>query len=744
MNVDIHSGTQRFLSRESRWSVVNFLSDQAVQHGIKCGLAAMLAWWVAQTIRLPNPTWALITVFVLALAPYVGSMGEKGLLRIVGTLVGGFLGMLLVGNFANNIFIIVGGMFTILTICTWLFGWNRFPYAFFLCALTTNVVVSSGLSDPDNAWAIALHRFLEVSIGVGSTLLINSLLWPRYARLEFKDKLWASLRDIRTMFADAVGKERASEETVRGIEASLISTLIAIRLLLRYGSAESLPFRQRVPIYMRLTPEFAMLFFSVFALRRNGGSSMMENLDFRAAMHEIESDLLEMLDLLIAGKAAEVTCRTSQFQVKLDHSKQRLEQKLAPHGGGQDAWMPSRELVAASALLVALEDVYYHVAAIAKNIEELEEPSEALIKVDPYAWTPRLRRYWLHSALKGAVATCIALIFCNWFQPPGADLIPLAAWVIVVLSRGYVHGEGDRRCFQYAAWAVLLLIGFCGLLLIGTPLMASYAVTNTFLFLSLFLFGYSVIKIGGITFWLQILLLAGCSAFGLNPQEPVAFQAIVGVFFGMTIGCLIGALVQRLIWPLLPPLELKNTFIEFIGACRDFYGESDSKRLQILRVAMTTAPTEMIGWAKRLDTPDVPPGEQEKWMAFIFALREMSNSLRALVRLFRDPTLIGLLAKIDPAIDKQHHALNEEFNALIAAFENQDTTKFDDDCPRLDLAGFIHALLETRPTANLDPPELLQLLGLSQRWITLENALSECRKKASTLNLSKYFGDYAL
>ncbi len=720
------------------------LSDHAIQHGIKCGLAAILAWWVAQYIRLPNPTWALITVFVLALAPYVGSMGEKGLLRIVGTLIGGFLGMLLVGNFADNIVIIVGGVFVILTVSTWLFGWNRFPYAFFLCALTTNVVVTSGLSDPDNSWSIAIHRFLEVSIGVGSTLLVNSLLWPRYARTEFKEKLAESLREIRTLYADAISQERVTDATVQGIESSLMSTLVAIRLLLRYGAAESLPFRRRVPVYIQIIPEFALLFFSVFALRRTGGSSEIRDSKFRDAMHELERELLILIDLVIEGQAGKVAEQNASLLSKISDASHLLESHLpqAPLGTGN--WTPSPEAVTESALLVTLEDVTHHVTAIAEHVEALESPPPGNMTVDTYSWTPRIRSYWLHSAIKGAIATCVALILCDWLHPPGANLIPLAAWLMVVLSRGYVHGEGDRRCFQYVAWTALFMIGFCGLLFLGAPLMASYAVTNVFLFLALFVFGYNVIKIGGITFPLQILLLAGCSVFGLNAQEPVAVQAVVGVFFGIVAGVLIGAVVQRLIWPLLPPHELKNALVEFLSACRDFIGETRPDRIQILRVTMTSTPAEMLGWIQRLDTPDVPEREREKWQAFIDALREMGASMRALMRLFRDPKLITLTSRLSSSVAAQHEALKNQCDELIAAFDAHSTSELAEIPARLDLPKFMQAFLTNCDLSTLTRLEELQLLGLAQRWLATEGALAECRKRAAALELPKYFGDYAL
>jgi hypothetical protein len=64
----------------------------AVRHGIKCGLAGVLSVFVALRLRLPEPTWALITVFVIMFAQFVGAVAEKAGMRVIGTAIGGVIG----------------------------------------------------------------------------------------------------------------------------------------------------------------------------------------------------------------------------------------------------------------------------------------------------------------------------------------------------------------------------------------------------------------------------------------------------------------------------------------------------------------------------------------------------------------------------------------------------------------------------------------------------------------------------
>ena len=45
-----------------------------VRYGIKLGLAALLALYCAEVLRLEHPNWAILTVLGLMSVPYVGSI----------------------------------------------------------------------------------------------------------------------------------------------------------------------------------------------------------------------------------------------------------------------------------------------------------------------------------------------------------------------------------------------------------------------------------------------------------------------------------------------------------------------------------------------------------------------------------------------------------------------------------------------------------------------------------------------
>src|SRR5690348_10304837 len=73
-----------------RVSAILAAQTPAMRSAFATTLACEIALAIVMTLHLPNPAWALITVFVLA-TPTAGASIQKGMLRIVGTLVGAAL-----------------------------------------------------------------------------------------------------------------------------------------------------------------------------------------------------------------------------------------------------------------------------------------------------------------------------------------------------------------------------------------------------------------------------------------------------------------------------------------------------------------------------------------------------------------------------------------------------------------------------------------------------------------------------
>src|SRR5260370_35342160 len=91
-----------FFSAKWHWPLQDFLDDLRARSGIKLGLAAMLALFSTQILRLEHASWAILTVLVMMSSQYVGSIAVKAIMRVAGTIVGAVIGVWLVGNYAST------------------------------------------------------------------------------------------------------------------------------------------------------------------------------------------------------------------------------------------------------------------------------------------------------------------------------------------------------------------------------------------------------------------------------------------------------------------------------------------------------------------------------------------------------------------------------------------------------------------------------------------------------------------
>jgi len=181
------------------WMTQDPFGDLRIRYGIKMGLAGLLALFCSQVLRLPHDNWAIITVLVLMSAQFVGSISVKAIMRVIGTIAGAIVGIWLVGDYTSTPAIFLPLLFLVIALASYQFGQvgaRQVPYAYFLLGLTTLTVATDGVTDPSQAWQIGLDRSEEILVGIMSSLLVTSVLWPRYAREEFLEAGRAALKTV--------------------------------------------------------------------------------------------------------------------------------------------------------------------------------------------------------------------------------------------------------------------------------------------------------------------------------------------------------------------------------------------------------------------------------------------------------------------------------------------------------------------------------------------------------------------
>jgi uncharacterized membrane protein YccC len=153
---------------------------QALQHAARTTVAAMASVLAARLFRLPEAYWAAITTLIVMQSEW-GAALTVSLRRFAGTALGAVLGALMASYFGPNVLAFGVGIFLLGVLCSLLGrAHQRLPdylerTAYRYGSITLAIVML--VLRHNSAWVVALHRFIEVSIGIGVGLAVT-LLWP--------------------------------------------------------------------------------------------------------------------------------------------------------------------------------------------------------------------------------------------------------------------------------------------------------------------------------------------------------------------------------------------------------------------------------------------------------------------------------------------------------------------------------------------------------------------------------------
>ncbi len=140
----------------------SLLNDaNALLYSAKSFTAAMLAYYIALSIGLERPSWAIITVYIVSQTS-VGASLSRSLYRLVGTVIGAGMTVLIVPTFVNSpVFcsVILAGW---ITFCLYLSLLERTPraYGFVLAGGNdSNLLIVFYVQIMPDDLVMQLHRF---------------------------------------------------------------------------------------------------------------------------------------------------------------------------------------------------------------------------------------------------------------------------------------------------------------------------------------------------------------------------------------------------------------------------------------------------------------------------------------------------------------------------------------------------------------------------------------------------------
>ena len=147
----------------------------SITHAIRAAVAATASVMIARLVQMPEAYWAAIATLVV-MQSTLGATLTLSLERIVATAVGASVVALEANYFRANLvafavaIILVGLLSTV-------FRLEKTAYRYASITLAIVVLIPRSAAP----WTIALHRFIEVSVGIIVALAVVAV-WPEHQR----------------------------------------------------------------------------------------------------------------------------------------------------------------------------------------------------------------------------------------------------------------------------------------------------------------------------------------------------------------------------------------------------------------------------------------------------------------------------------------------------------------------------------------------------------------------------------
>jgi uncharacterized membrane protein YgaE (UPF0421/DUF939 family) len=146
------------------------LTFNTLMDAARTTVAAVVSLLLARILKLPEFYWAPISAIVII----ESTIDPKTLAwqRFAGTALGAAMGALIATFFPPNAVVYGAGIFLSGALCA-PFGISG---AFRFAAITLSIILL--IAHQRAAWIVALHRFVEVSVGIAVALAVAQF-WPR-------------------------------------------------------------------------------------------------------------------------------------------------------------------------------------------------------------------------------------------------------------------------------------------------------------------------------------------------------------------------------------------------------------------------------------------------------------------------------------------------------------------------------------------------------------------------------------
>ncbi|NHZ45338.1 FUSC family protein [Nitratidesulfovibrio liaohensis] len=149
------------------------ISPAHIRHGVKTGIAAVLALVLADVLHIEYGYWAVISA-VIAMQMNVAEAIEMCLYRFIGTVMGAVMGVMAIMTFPDTPIWNGVALFVTTGLCAFLTRWDP---RYRMAAITVSIVILASAGHAERI-DVGLFRVLEIAVGVGCAFVVTVTLWP--------------------------------------------------------------------------------------------------------------------------------------------------------------------------------------------------------------------------------------------------------------------------------------------------------------------------------------------------------------------------------------------------------------------------------------------------------------------------------------------------------------------------------------------------------------------------------------
>ncbi|MDI1353093.1 MAG: FUSC family protein [bacterium] len=423
---------------------------------IRTSLAALIAVLISFKFHLQTPYWSGMSVVIVANL-YTGSIIDKAMMRIIGTVAGAFLGLYIAQCVANSFILYLVACFIIVSISVYFYNLSTYGYAYLLGALCAFIIISQIALAPQNAFFVAIWRPVEIAIGVIVSAISAYVIFPNHLKENINGQVKGIFSDFSHEFEQLLGS--LTQKELPFAELEVIHVTIKKKL---YKATELISAMNReLGVTQAEVDVLRALLDSLFNLSRQLQILIITPLQ--------QSDLVVINSLPIDSVLKAVQSDLSSLQLAFANPKHNSLVNLKTEGviNHLDNILKAKQMVYLGqskfvyAFVFFLEQVNQHITLMGALLTKGAMPNNSKFKIITKQQRLRFDPDLMKHSFKAGIAVILALLFwliTNW--PGGLNGI-ISSLVISIRKNLYEmkHTSIHRLfgCFLGGGVALLTL-----------------------------------------------------------------------------------------------------------------------------------------------------------------------------------------------------------------------------------------------------------------------------------------------